>query len=148
MQLFKEHLGLLDNTDDSVVMDPLLDEFYHHVWNKTAKENTETYRSVFRPVPDDTGKEAGGNERSLSMDGEMLIHLQVPTFESHRKFVPNPRIVPTGHVADPMRMTEQQICERLKGIRGHLVTFPTQYLCFENMTASIVQEALPPTVFT
>ena len=71
MQLFKEHLGLLSvqsskeyNADgyrdmkreDVVVMDPLHDEFYHDIWNKTAEKNTLVYRDVFRCVPDDTGK--------------------------------------------------------------------------------------------
>lgn len=71
MQLFKEHLGLLNvqssneyNADgyrdmkreDVVVMDPLHDEFYYDIWNKTAEKNTLVYRDVFRCVPDDTGK--------------------------------------------------------------------------------------------
>lgn len=72
MQLFKEHLGLLnvqssneDHVDgyrdmkreDVVVMDPLHDEFYYDIWNKTAEKNTLVYRDVFRCVPDDTGKD-------------------------------------------------------------------------------------------
>jgi hypothetical protein len=78
MQLFKEHLGLLNcgqsengleredsigvdgyrnmKQEDVVVMDPLHDEFYYDIWNKTAENNTLIYRDVFRCVPDDTGK--------------------------------------------------------------------------------------------
>lgn len=80
MQLFKEHLGLLncgnhdtenneqtqeDNMgadgyrnmkrEDVIVMDPLHDEFYQDIWSKTAETNTLVYRDVFRCVPDDTG---------------------------------------------------------------------------------------------
>ena len=61
MQLFKEHLGILNSGhdkqhQDSLVMDPVHDGFYYNVWTKTAKDNTEIYRRVFRCVPDDTGK--------------------------------------------------------------------------------------------
>lgn len=77
MQLFKEHLGLLNcghnkngperedsigvdgyrnmKQEDIVVMDPLHDEFYYDIWNRTAESNTLIYRDVFRCVPDDTG---------------------------------------------------------------------------------------------
>lgn len=77
MQLFKEHLGLLNcgggdtkieredsigvdgyrnmRKEDVVVMDPLHNEFYYDIWNKTAEKNTLIYRDIFRCVPDDTG---------------------------------------------------------------------------------------------
>lgn len=80
MQLFKEHLGLLDcgnskhkkkeqnqednmgadgyrnmKREDVIVMDPIYDEFYQDIWSKTAEKNTIIYRDVFRCVPDDTG---------------------------------------------------------------------------------------------
>ena len=61
MQLFKEHLGILNSGhdkkyQDSLVTDPLHDGFYYNVWAKTAKDNTEIYRHLFHCVPDDTGK--------------------------------------------------------------------------------------------
>lgn len=66
MQLFKEHLGLLDASasdtfdhrrkENRIVMDPLDDEFYFNVWNKIAEKNTLIYRELFKCVPDDTGK--------------------------------------------------------------------------------------------
>lgn len=81
MQLFKEHLGLLncgnhqdneisgdheENTgvdgyrnmkrEDVIVMDPLHNEFYSDIWKTTAQKNTLVYRDVFKCVPDDTGK--------------------------------------------------------------------------------------------
>jgi hypothetical protein len=43
------------STEELVLMDPLSDEFYNY-WSKTAQNNTEIYRSVFRCVPDDYGK--------------------------------------------------------------------------------------------
>ncbi|KAI8143329.1 hypothetical protein BJV82DRAFT_612344 [Fennellomyces sp. T-0311] len=131
MQLFKEHLGVLDSNEDmkrqdTLAMDPLHDEFYYGVWNKIAKANTDIYRNVFRCVPDDT----------------------VSTFEEHRRFVPDPMRISAGHVANPWSMNEEQIQTELSKIRGHLVTFPIEYLNRESMIASLMQEAVPPQVFT
>ncbi|CAO3592755.1 unnamed protein product [Absidia cylindrospora] len=148
MHLFKEHLGLLPESvihqnsnnnnniyakhrystleADNLVMDPLVDSFYDHVWNQTADTNTQIYRNIFHCVPDDS----------------------VLTFSGQRRFVPDPAHVPPGHVANPWRMDYDDVVEQLNKIRGHLVIFPTQYLGQENMTASLVQEAVPPTVFT
>jgi hypothetical protein len=73
MHLFKEHLGLLPESGchqgsdygeskysaleaDNLVMDPLDESFYHHVWYQTADKNTHIYRDVFHCVPDDSGK--------------------------------------------------------------------------------------------
>ncbi|KAI9471840.1 MAG: hypothetical protein EXX96DRAFT_581892 [Benjaminiella poitrasii] len=149
MQLFKEHLGLLncsnrqeENEDinseyehfgyqnmkreDIIVKDPLHDEFYYDIWNKTAEKNTLIYRDVFRCVPDDT----------------------VHTTEQHRSFVPDPTRILPGHVAEPWNNTNEQIQSKLDKIQGHLVEFPTEYLKNVNMTASVMQEAVPPIVFT
>ncbi|SAL97159.1 hypothetical protein [Absidia glauca] len=144
MHLFKEHLGLLSMDDctslgnthakhrytaleaDNLVMDPLDDSFIDHVWNLTAETNTIIYRNVFHCVPDDS----------------------VLTFDSHRRFVPDPARIPPGHIANPWRMNHDDVMAKLNKIKGHLVVFPTQYLSQENMTASLVQEATPPTVFT
>ncbi|KAI7901029.1 uncharacterized protein BX663DRAFT_516053 [Cokeromyces recurvatus] len=141
MQLFKEHLGLLNCTqqdnyeyfgyrnmkrEDIIVMDPLHDEFYYDIWNKTAEKNTLIYRDVFRCVPDDT----------------------VHTFEQHRHFVPDPMNTLPGHIAEPWNNTNEQIQSKLEKIQGHLVEFPTEYMKNVNMTASVMQEAVPPIVFT
>lgn len=66
MQLFKEHLGLVNTSvskafnyeqrQNIAVMDPLDDGFYYNVWKRTAERNTSIYRELFKCVPDDTGK--------------------------------------------------------------------------------------------
>ncbi|KAG0179127.1 hypothetical protein DFQ29_002490 [Apophysomyces sp. BC1021] len=147
MQLFREHLGLLSGSHDrskgksstaecaeqqysTFEMDPLHDDFFFNQWDNIAKKNTQIYRSLFRCVPDDTG---------ANMSHAVL------TFDAHRKFVPDPTRVHPGHIAHPWRMTNEEIQAKLSDIRGHLVVFPMQYLSQENMTASLVQEAMPPT---
>jgi hypothetical protein len=51
---YKQHKIKHPTKEDLVVMDPLSDEFYER-WTTTAKNNSETYRSVFRCIPDKNG---------------------------------------------------------------------------------------------
>ncbi|EXX61011.1 phospholipase D [Rhizophagus irregularis DAOM 197198w] len=106
--------------EDLVVMDPLSEEFYDY-WQSVAHNNTETYRSVFRCVPDDN----------------------VINWDQYKEFVPDPAKVPTGHVANS-EATKEEIEEKLKNIRGHLVVFPTQFLSQENLFGSIISNAVTP----
>ncbi|KAI9311735.1 hypothetical protein BX666DRAFT_2143485 [Dichotomocladium elegans] len=135
MQLFREHLGMGDGqiqkkggeewNDNGLTMDILDDDFYFRVWKDTAEQNTKIYRSIFHCVPDDT------------------IH----TFEAHRQFIPD-RAHP-GHVAEPNKWPEDRLRGELSKIRGHLVTFPLEYLCNENLVTGSVQDAVVrPIIFT
>lgn len=68
--------------------------------------------------------------------------------EDHRNFVPDPVRILQGHVAEPWKYSAKEIQSRLNQVQGHLVRFPTEYLSKVNMTASVMQEAVPPIVFT
>jgi hypothetical protein len=111
---------------DAAALDPLSDHTYNNIWLKRATDNTMTYRQLFRCVPDDT----------------------VHTYEQHRKFIPDPQKVKYGHVADP-NLTEEEICEQLEGVKGHLVLFPKDYLKDENLlTGGIIDTVTPLVIFT
>jgi hypothetical protein len=110
--------------EDQLVLDPLSDSFYLDIWKTAAMANTEIYRDTFRCVPDDN----------------------VLTFEDHRKFIPDSKIVPIGHIADPANMTGQAVQVRLEKIQGHLVMFPKDYLKNENMIGSYIKETVTPMV--
>lgn len=62
--------------------------------------------------------------------------------------MPDPSRVLPGHIAEPWKLTNDQVQAKLMKIRGHLVKFPTEYLKNISMTASVMQEAVPPIVFT
>ncbi|KAI8987612.1 hypothetical protein BDF20DRAFT_832525 [Mycotypha africana] len=104
-------------------LDPLDSHFFNTIWDGTAKSNTLIYRELFRCVPDDT----------------------VHTFEQHRKFLPDPTIVPHGHIADT-ELHGRDIRQKLFKIRGHLVQFPLEYLKNENMLGSVFRETVTPMV--
>lgn len=46
LQLFREHLGLLDKPEVDI-RDAVHDNFYHNIWQDTAKTNTEIYDEVW-----------------------------------------------------------------------------------------------------
>lgn len=108
-------------TADQIVMDPLHDDFYERWWKPVARKNTEIFREVFHCVPDQT----------------------VETWDDYRAFIPDTKKVMTGHVAMP-DATVENVTERLQGITGHLVEFPTKFLSKENLLGSIVEEAVTP----
>ncbi|KAI8066534.1 hypothetical protein BC940DRAFT_302391 [Gongronella butleri] len=133
MHLYKEHLGFLADRPglnasdaDAMVMDPLDDNFMNNCWDRIAETNTNIYRRVFHSVPDDT----------------------VLTTDMYRNFVPSPTLIPPGHIANPWRMSAEDVQSRLDGIEGHLVQFPTQFFSQVNLSTSLIQDALPAQVFT
>ncbi|KAJ1794940.1 hypothetical protein LPJ59_004436, partial [Coemansia sp. RSA 2399] len=107
-----------------IVEDPLSDEFQEFWWS-VASRNEELFRDVFRCVPDNT----------------------VESFEQYKKFIPGPE-VPHGH-ALPTRSTAETL-ELLKGVRGHLVPMPLNFLKQENLGAKLGNKELlvPVEVFT
>ncbi|RIA88545.1 hypothetical protein C1645_725863 [Glomus cerebriforme] len=138
--LFKEHLGLCEPQDhssvtktkiqhptkeDLIVMDPLSDTFYEH-WTRTARNNSETYRSVFRCIPDKN----------------------VTNWDEYKLFVPDSTKVPTGHVAN-LGISMEDTRKKLDNIRGHLVEFPLEFLHKENLMGSVISNAVTPAeIFT
>ncbi|KAI8990852.1 hypothetical protein BDF20DRAFT_908690 [Mycotypha africana] len=131
-QLWKEHLGLLDEEEldtvtpamlplpvpspdytqtkeDFWVMDPLDDETLNR-WNNTAATNTKAFREVFHCVPDDT----------------------ITTWDEYHKFYPPTEKIELGHVFDP-NMSLQEVRQKLSVVHGHLVEFPTKFLSCEDL---------------
>ncbi|XP_014254858.1 phospholipase D2 isoform X2 [Cimex lectularius] len=52
--LFKEHLGILGSQQPTIdVTDPISRAFYHNVWRRIAKSNSEIYEKVFHCIPSD-----------------------------------------------------------------------------------------------
>ncbi|KAL0085255.1 hypothetical protein J3Q64DRAFT_1746253 [Phycomyces blakesleeanus] len=126
-QLWKEHLGLLedqpldvlndamlplpvpqidytDTEEDILVQDPLSEESLD-LWNSTASINTEAFRAVFNCVPEES----------------------VNNWEEYKQFYPDPEKINIGHISNP-NMPVDEIRGHLSKIRGHLVEFPYGFL--------------------
>ncbi|KAF9902851.1 hypothetical protein BX616_001791, partial [Lobosporangium transversale] len=106
-------------TADQIVMDPLHDDFYVNWWKRVANQNTLIFREIFHCVPDQT----------------------VETWDEYKAFIPDNKKVLTGHVVME-GATVENVTEKLQGITGHLVEFPTRFLCKENLLGNIVEGAL------
>ncbi|XP_030747183.1 phospholipase D2 [Sitophilus oryzae] len=120
--LFKEHLGLFDDDNDTVdfdVADPISDYFYREGWYKIASLNTELYEKVFHVIPSDS----------------------VETFQDLRR---NNEIKPLW--VDELSRAEKM----LEDIRGHLVFLPLNFLSKENLTpaAASVEGIMPTSLWT
>ncbi|CAI2169391.1 2838_t:CDS:10 [Funneliformis geosporum] len=113
----KEH----PTKEDLIIMDPLSDEFYNY-WSKIARDNTETYRSVFKSVPDDN----------------------VTDWEQYKKFVSDPMKM-------PIEVNSQDYVEverKLNHVKGHLVQFPTEFLNKEHLMGSVSYSVTLAEIFT
>ncbi|KAK3839963.1 MAG: hypothetical protein J3R72DRAFT_369939, partial [Linnemannia gamsii] len=117
----KEAIAENPLTADQVVMDPLDDAFYEGWWTRVAKTNTEIFREVFHCVPDNT----------------------IETWDQYKAFVPNPKKVLNGHVAME-GATVENVTAKLQKVTGHLVEFPTKFLCQENLLGGAVESTVTP----
>ncbi|XP_072761539.1 phospholipase D1 isoform X2 [Anoplolepis gracilipes] len=52
-QLFREHLGLLNTTEDINIDDAIIKSFYKDIWCARSKQNTKIYEEVFQCIPTD-----------------------------------------------------------------------------------------------
>ncbi|KAF2863254.1 phospholipase D/nuclease [Piedraia hortae CBS 480.64] len=148
--LFRKHIGLLppqdmeredanylpvgfdtnlydwDSQEDYAVVDPV-DESFLNLWNRTAATNTEMFRKVFHPVPDDTVKNWKDYENFYT------------------KYCPPPspkdkdgvQIQKLGHVVreefSPGEEGLREVKECLSRIRGTLVEMPLTFLQEEDI---------------
>ena len=95
--------------------DPGIESFYHIVWEETADRNTAIFDRLFSPLPSATVS-------TLRESKEVQSEKQ-PVAET---FVSNSR-------------------QKLKEIKGHLVRYPLNYLCQEDLQPSaLAKEGMVP----
>uniref|UniRef100_A0A0E0FKU1 Phospholipase n=1 Tax=Oryza nivara TaxID=4536 RepID=A0A0E0FKU1_ORYNI len=122
LSLWAEHLGLHPG-EVSQIMDPVDDLTYNNIWMGTAKANTKIYQNVFSCVPDDHIHSRSQFRQGFAHRKEKIGHttidlgVAVEITETHKD----------GDLAgtDPM--------EKLQAVRGHLVSFPLEFMCQEDL---------------
>ncbi|XP_026470062.1 phospholipase D1-like [Ctenocephalides felis] len=120
--LFKEHLGLLDSDQDHLrydITDATHDAFWHDVWRRVSRDNTETHEAVFRCLPTDQVKDFKELARYQRVEvGQALAKLE-PARAAH-------------------------VC--YTHLQGNLVDFPLNFLANEVLTPSgYSKEGMLPT---
>ncbi|XP_041017183.1 phospholipase D zeta 1-like isoform X1 [Juglans microcarpa x Juglans regia] len=128
--LWSEHLGLSAG-EISQISDPLLDSTYRDLWLATAKENSIIYQDVFSCIPNDHIRSRAALRQSMAHWKEKLSHTTIDLGIAPEKL----ESYNNGELKliDPM--------ERLQSIRGHLVSFPLEFMCEENNMKPVFNES-------
>jgi len=167
-QIFRKHLGLIpaqnlnevdqnmqpspvpnvydfDSEEDRLVTDPLGDEFTR-LWAETARVNTECFRQIFRPVPDD------GIPNWKQYNEWFGSVFKAPKAEALKAEIEGEKPKAEemwGHVVrrnfskDPVQAAKE-VKEVLAHIRGHLIEMPLHFLEEED----IAKEGVTLNIFT
>lgn len=149
-QIFRKHLGLIQGQDpsrrdasytpvghdpntydwgsreDHAVADPLSESFLN-LWKTTARTNTEAFRKVFHPVPDDTVK----NWKQYTEFYEKHFTPQQAAKEGKEQKNEKPATYKTGHVLFEKFHGEEglrEVKECLSRVRGTIVEMPLLFL--------------------
>ncbi|KAF9607468.1 hypothetical protein IFM89_036065 [Coptis chinensis] len=122
LSLWSEHLGLRAEEIDQI-SDPVIDRTYKEIWMATAKTNTMIYQDVFACIPNDLIHSRGAIRQSMSFWKEKLGHTTIDLGIAPEKL----ESYQNGDVkaTDPI--------ERLESIKGHLVSFPLDFMCQEDL---------------
>ncbi|PON89548.1 Phospholipase D1/D [Trema orientale] len=126
--LWSEHLGLHAG-EINQISDPVSDSTYKDLWLATAKENSTIYQDVFSCIPNDLIHSRAALRQCMAHWKEKLGHTTIDLGIAPEKL----ESYEDGKVKliDPM--------ERLKSIRGHLVSFPLDFMCQEDLRPFFIE---------
>ncbi|XP_008795779.1 phospholipase D zeta 1-like [Phoenix dactylifera] len=122
LSLWSEHLGL-HAEEISLIRDPVDDATYRDIWMATAKTNTMIYQDVFSCVPNDLIHSRAAFRQSTAYWKEKLGHTTTDLGIAPEKL----ESYQNGDIKDTDPM------ERLQSVRGHLVSFPLDFMCNEDL---------------
>ncbi|KAL8209998.1 hypothetical protein R6Q57_006730 [Mikania cordata] len=122
LSLWSEHLGL-HSTEINKIADPVIDSTYKDIWMATARTNTMIYQEVFSCIPNDLIHSRASLRQCLSERKAKLGHTTIDLGIAPK----NLESYEDGNVKgiDPM--------DRLQAVRGHLVSFPTDFMLKEDL---------------
>ncbi|XP_016433521.2 phospholipase D zeta 1 isoform X1 [Nicotiana tabacum] len=122
LSLWSEHLGLR-TVEVGRIKDPVIDSTYKDIWIATAKTNTMIYQDVFSCIPNDLIHSRASLRQCMAFSKEKLGHTTIDLGIAPSKL----DSYQDGDIEgiDPM--------ERLKSAKGHLVSFPLDFMCKEDL---------------
>uniref|UniRef100_A0A1D1XVZ3 phospholipase D n=3 Tax=Magnoliopsida TaxID=3398 RepID=A0A1D1XVZ3_9ARAE len=122
LSLWAEHLGLHVG-EIRQICDPVADATYRDVWMATAKTNTTIYQDVFACIPNDLIHSRSALRHNMSYWKEKHGHTTTDLGIAPDKL----EAYQNGDVkaTDPL--------ERLESVRGHLVSFPLEFMSQEDL---------------
>ncbi|KAL6503364.1 Phospholipase D zeta 1 [Orobanche gracilis] len=122
LSLWSEHIGLHAGEVDQI-RDPVADSTYKDIWMATAKTNTMIYQDVFSCIPNDLIHTRVSLRQSMSFWREKIGHTTADL-----------GIAPTNlETYQNGDVTSTDPIERLKSVKGHLVSFPLDFMSKEDL---------------
>ncbi|XP_034925825.1 phospholipase D zeta 1 isoform X2 [Populus alba] len=122
LSLWSEHLGLHAKEIHKVI-DPVIESTYKDRWMSTAKTNTTIYQDVFSCVPSDLIHTRAALRQSTAFWKDRLGHTTIDLGIAPQKL--------ESYQNGDMKNTDP--LERLQSVRGHLVSFPLDFMCKEDL---------------
>ncbi|KAB2095330.1 hypothetical protein ES319_A01G029300v1 [Gossypium barbadense] len=122
LSLWSEHLGLRKGEINQII-DPISDSSYKEIWVATAKMNATIYQDVFACVPSDLIHSRLMLRQSLTFWKERLGHTTIDLGIAPKKL--------ESYHNEDIKQTDP--LDRLKSVRGHLVSFPLDFMCNEDL---------------
>ncbi|KAL1539118.1 Phospholipase D zeta 1 [Salvia divinorum] len=122
LSLWCEHLGLHAG-EVNKIRDPVIDSTYKDIWMTTAKTNTMIYQDVFSCLPNDQINTRISLRQCMISWKAKVGHTTTDLGIAPNKLENHQEGGATN--TDPM--------ERLKSIRGHLVSFPLEFMSKEDL---------------
>ncbi|KAK2637963.1 hypothetical protein Ddye_025758 [Dipteronia dyeriana] len=120
--LWSEHLGL-HAREITQISDPVADTTYRDLWLATAQQNTIVYQDVFDCIPNELIHSRAALRQSTNQRKEKLGHNTIDLGIASEKL--------ETYENGETKVTETM--ERLKSIRGHLVSFPLEFMRHEDL---------------
>ncbi|XP_057962752.1 phospholipase D zeta 1-like isoform X2 [Malania oleifera] len=118
LSLWSEHLGI-QGEEIRQIRDPIADSTYKGIWMETAKKNTQIYHDVFGCIPNDLIHSRAALRQTMAEWKHKLGHTTIDLGIAPEK------LNEESKATDPL--------ERLKLTRGHLVFFPLEFMCEEDL---------------
>ncbi|PSR92563.1 Phospholipase D zeta 1 like [Actinidia chinensis var. chinensis] len=122
LSLWSEHLGLSVG-EISQINDPVVDSTYKDIWMATANTNTMIYQDVFSCIPNNLIHSRVALRQCTTYWKEKLGHTTIDLGISPEKL----ESYQDGNIKGTNPM------ERLESIKGHLVSFPLDFMCKEDL---------------
>ncbi|KNA07417.1 hypothetical protein SOVF_171600, partial [Spinacia oleracea] len=122
LSLWAEHLGLRPG-EIPQIYDPVVDATYKDIWMATAKTNTMIYQDVFACIPNDLIHSRASLRQNVAHWKDRLGHTTIDLGVAPKKL----ECYQNGTLKDTDPV------ERLESIKGHLVSFPVDFMSQEDL---------------
>ncbi|OIT24712.1 PREDICTED: phospholipase D zeta 1-like [Nicotiana attenuata] len=128
ISLWAEHLGL-HAEEICQIKDPVADSSYKDIWMATAESNATIYQDVFSCIPNDLVHSRSELRHCRNHWKDKLGHTTIDLGVAPDKL----------EFHDNGLVTVENTKERLKSVKGHLVSFPLEFMREEDLRPGFIE---------